>query len=154
MALTKTNKIFVAFINHSYNRQGTVMMLDGNSWDSVGKRGFVPATSFEASALVVDTSGTPLIAFSDNSLGGKASVMTLNKYCYNNINLWTGAVDNNWNNPGNWGCGVVPTTESKVEVPAGASVSLQTSTTIETLDIKPGANIQIAPGAVLTITKQ
>ena len=35
------------------------------------------------------------------------------------IGTWTGAVSANWNNPANWGCGVVPDTLTNVRVPQG-----------------------------------
>lgn len=64
---------------------------------------------------------------------------------------WTGAVNNDWDNPGNWGnCGAVPDSNTDVVIKSG-NVVLNTNTTIRSLIIAPGATLTVSPGVTLTI---
>jgi hypothetical protein len=65
-------------------------------------------------------------------------------------NTWTGAVNNDWNNVGNWSCGTLPDQYTDVIINAG-SVIVSTNTTIRSLSIQPTATITTNAGAVLTI---
>jgi hypothetical protein len=66
-------------------------------------------------------------------------------------NIWTGAINMQWENPGNWSCGTVPDINTDVLITAGASV-LNSNTTIRSLSISPGANVTVNSGFILTIT--
>lgn len=67
------------------------------------------------------------------------------------ISSWTGALSNDWENPGNWGgCGSVPDDNTDVVITNG-SVVLNTNTTIRSLTIVAGATLTISPGVVLTV---
>jgi len=75
-ALNKKNKPYLLYQDGTYNGQGTVMTYtDTGTWKPMGTRGFVPSTYFSRNSLVIDGNNTPLIAFSDNSQGGKVSMM-------------------------------------------------------------------------------
>jgi photosystem II stability/assembly factor-like uncharacterized protein len=63
---------------------------------------------------------------------------------------WTGAVDNNWENPANWSCGVVPDINTDVTITAG-SVTINQSTTIRSLQINPAVSINVGAGVILNI---
>ena len=64
-----------------------------------------------------------------------------------NPNLWTGAVNNDWNNPGNWCAGFVPTNITKVDIP----INVPNFPTVNgTVDAK---SVRILTGAKLTITE-
>lgn len=65
-------------------------------------------------------------------------------------NTWTGAINNDWENPGNWSCGTVPDNFTDVVVPAG-TVIVNANTTIRTLQVLPGAGVTVQPGVTLTI---
>lgn len=78
LAINKTNQPFVLFLDASYNNQGTVRSFVKKTWDTIGARGFIPANFFVRHSLVTDTSGLPVVAFSDNTQGGKVSVMRFN----------------------------------------------------------------------------
>jgi len=67
-------------------------------------------------------------------------------------NMWTGAVDNDWFNAGNWSEGVVPTTEDVVidVTTKGNPVIFGGNATTGALTVMPGAGIQIDPQAGLT----
>jgi hypothetical protein len=41
--------------------------------------------------------------------------------------IWTGAIDNNWKNVGNWSCGNVPTANDDVIISSGNPVIWRTS---------------------------
>jgi hypothetical protein len=68
------------------------------------------------------------------------------------VNTWTGAIDAQWENPGNWSCGTVPDTYTDVVINPGAVVVLNSNTTIRTMTIRPGANFTINTGYTLIIT--
>ncbi len=65
-------------------------------------------------------------------------------------NTWTGAINNDWNNAGNWSCGTVPDQYTDVIINFG-SVVLSANTTIRSLSIKPNATITTSTGVVLNI---
>lgn len=66
------------------------------------------------------------------------------------INRWTGAMDNNWENPGNWSCGTVPDQNTDVVIGSG-TVVVNANTTIHSLYLSPGVNFTVTTGVVLTI---
>ncbi|MGN6532939.1 MAG: T9SS type A sorting domain-containing protein [Ginsengibacter sp.] len=67
---------------------------------------------------------------------------------------WNGSADKNWNNPGNWPCGIIPGATTDVIIPSGltnypvitSSVGYSGNVTIQT-----GASITIANGGILKI---
>lgn len=65
---------------------------------------------------------------------------------------WQGAISDQWENPLNWSCGVVPDANTDVVITKG-NVIVNTSTTIRSLTIAPDAKLTIATGATLTILK-
>ena len=73
-------------------------------------------------------------------------------YALKIVNSWTGAVNNSWENPGNWSCGLLPDANTEVEISAG-TVVLQSNTSVASLLILSGATLQVAPGKILTITR-
>jgi hypothetical protein len=67
------------------------------------------------------------------------------------VNTWTGAADNNWENPLNWSCATIPDANTDVFINTG-SVLLNNSTTIRSLKMQPGVILTVHPGVILTIT--
>ncbi len=68
-------------------------------------------------------------------------------------NIWTGAVNNLWDTPGNWSCNTVPTATTDVIVNSG-SISVNTATaTCNSIQVSPGATVTVAAGAKLTVVK-
>jgi uncharacterized repeat protein (TIGR02543 family) len=65
---------------------------------------------------------------------------------------WTGAVDNNWETPGNWDCNHLPDEFTDVLIKSGAPV-LHTSTAIRSLQVSNVANLTVTTGNNLTIKK-
>lgn len=65
---------------------------------------------------------------------------------------WTGAIDNNWETPGNWDCNRVPDEYTDVFIRSGTPV-LNTSTAIRSLQLSNAANLSVTSGHNLTIKK-
>lgn len=66
-------------------------------------------------------------------------------------NTWTGAVNNQWETPGNWSCGTVPDANTDVIVNSG-TVTVNSNTSCRSLKVSPGASVQVTPGFNLTVT--
>ncbi|MEO6456614.1 MAG: hypothetical protein ABIN97_21240, partial [Ginsengibacter sp.] len=64
---------------------------------------------------------------------------------------WTGAVSNAWENPGNWGCGIVPDSNTDVIINTG-TVTINSNVVCRSLTVNPGVIFTINPGFKLTIT--
>ena len=153
--LDKNNLPVVAFIDNSYNRQGTVMNLDNAGlWQTTGARGFMPTIQLQSHALTINKANSPLVAFKDANNGNRASVMKLATAligCGPNLVTWTGAAGTAWENPLNWNCGLVPTGNTAVVFNPGAVVSLGSNTTIDQLFLAPGVSLTVSTGVTLTI---
>jgi hypothetical protein len=65
---------------------------------------------------------------------------------------WTGAVSTAWENPGNWGCGKVPDANTDVVISTG-QVIVSTNVVCKTLKVAPGAKLEVAPGASITVSE-
>jgi photosystem II stability/assembly factor-like uncharacterized protein len=65
---------------------------------------------------------------------------------------WTGAVDNYWDNPGNWSCGWVPDISTDVLISSG-NIQLRATEVIHSLTIAPGAQLTVVSGSTLVIVK-
>jgi len=65
-------------------------------------------------------------------------------------NSWTGAVDANWENPGNWSCGVVPDNNTDVVITSG-TVVLNSNVTVRSLNLSPTVNFTVNNGFNLTV---
>ena len=67
---------YVAFMDYGNSYKATVMKLahGSNTWVNVGPAGFTTSTAAHTS-LAFSSSGEPYVAFSDMSLGNKATVM-------------------------------------------------------------------------------
>ncbi len=69
-------------------------------------------------------------------------------------NIWTGNIDNNWENIQNWGCGVkVPDANTNVIITNG-TVLLNNATTVKSIRVSPGATLVVAAGVELIIKNQ
>ncbi|UEG49220.1 fibronectin type III domain-containing protein [Ferruginibacter lapsinanis] len=68
------------------------------------------------------------------------------------VNTWTGAVNNNWNVPGNWSCGTIPTINTDVKINSGNVVVNITDAVCNSLNIRTAAaTITVSEGNKLTI---
>lgn len=60
--------------------------------------------------------------------------------------LWVGDVNNDWNDPNNWDCGVVPTSTTDVVIPAG----VPNFPILNAGVVYPAADITVDAGAIIT----
>jgi uncharacterized repeat protein (TIGR02543 family) len=65
---------------------------------------------------------------------------------------WTGAVDNNWETPGNWDCNHLPDENTNVYIKSGSPV-LNTPTAVRSLTLSNSANLIITAGKDLKVAK-
>jgi hypothetical protein len=66
-------------------------------------------------------------------------------------NAWTGASNQNWNDPSNWSCGFVPDAKTDVVINTGPVV-INSNVTIRSLTLAAGVQLTVNPGFILTIT--
>lgn len=64
--------------------------------------------------------------------------------------VWTGAVDDSWENPANWACGAVPAASSDVVV-YGGTITISSNVTVNTLTVVPGASVTVQSGYNLVV---
>ncbi|MFK7905796.1 MAG: hypothetical protein AB8B69_11755, partial [Chitinophagales bacterium] len=65
--------------------------------------------------------------------------------------VWTGAVDNNWNNPQNWSSNDVPTARIEIPLTNNQPIISQTVPNIQSLTLNEGASLDIEANGVLQI---
>jgi len=65
---------------------------------------------------------------------------------------WTGAVDNNWETPGNWDCNKVPDEFTDVVIKSG-TVVLNTSAAVRSLQLGGAANLSVVGGNDLRVKR-
>lgn len=65
-------------------------------------------------------------------------------------NTWTGAVNNQWENAGNWSCNTVPDINTDVIINSG-SIIINSAAACRTLKVAPGANVTVTPGFSLKV---
>ena len=66
--------------------------------------------------------------------------------CMGSSSTWTGAVSTAWENPANWGCGVLPTSTSNVIIDSGYTVLLSSNASVASLKLRHGAHITVNSG--------
>ena len=67
------------------------------------------------------------------------------------VNEWIGGADSSWENPANWGCGVVPDLNTDAVITSG-TITLNSNQVVKSLTLSPTVNFTIASGYNLTIT--
>lgn len=65
---------------------------------------------------------------------------------------WTGNVNTDWNNTGNWGCGTVPDANTDVVINSG-TITVNSNAVSRTLTVKPGASVTVKPGVNLEVMR-
>jgi hypothetical protein len=71
--------------------------------------------------------------------------------------LWSGAVNDDWADPGNWCPAVVPNENADVMIPASADIMPEVKSnglTCKSLTVQPGADVTIKTGYTLTVNGQ
>ncbi len=67
-------------------------------------------------------------------------------------NTWTGAVNNAWENTGNWSCGKLPDAYTDVLIKSGTVTIGSTTAICRSITISPGAAVVVPTGFKLTVT--
>jgi hypothetical protein len=69
------------------------------------------------------------------------------------LNLWTGAVSNEWNNAANWSCNIIPNENIDVVIDSGVTNHpyITTNTIVKSLKVHAGVSVTVASGVTLTI---
>ncbi len=91
-------------------------------------------------------------AFNENSYRCISPGDTSKIFSINIENTWTGNVSNNWNDPGNWGCGQVPDSNTNVRILSG-SVILNNPVSIHSLEVSKPAAVLLTSGNKLSVLK-
>jgi len=68
---------------------------------------------------------------------------------------WTGNVNTDWENAGNWSGNAIPTSASIITIPAGRTnyPTVNVTTTVRSITCVAGTSVTVAPGVVLNVLK-
>jgi len=64
---------------------------------------------------------------------------------------WTGTIDNDYNKPGNWSTGCVPTATTNVIIPSGTPTLTAGSVSAKNITMSAGATLNLNDGAILNV---
>ncbi len=81
------------------------------------------------------------------------AVLTVTVSCADNI--WTGTINNLWEEAGNWSCGVVPDTSINVVIPNVTNdpvININITGGTKNITIQPGANLTMVDNAILEVS--
>lgn len=67
-------------------------------------------------------------------------------------NNWIGTTNNNWHDPANWSCGVVPDGNTLVTIPIWKNITINANASCRKITVGTYSNVTVAPGVILTIT--
>lgn len=70
--------------------------------------------------------------------------------------IWTGAINTDWFNTGNWSCGTLPGPTSAVQI-NGSLLNyplVNSNVTVKSLKLQPGASCNVSPGVSITLAGQ
>ncbi len=104
--------------------------------------------------LSASTAGTYTVTYTVAASGGCPAYTTTAGIIIQAGGTWTGVVNNDWNNAGNWLCSIIPTSAIDVTIPGNVSafpVINSGTSTFRNLTIQPGASLTIS-NAILQIS--
>jgi hypothetical protein len=141
--------------------QGTSVSITGANFTGVNsvKFGGVNAgsgyTNLADNATYTGTQTLALNSLSDSMSGYKYRCVTASGGSYiftlKFENVWTGAVNNSWENAANWSCGTLPTQYTDVIINSGSNLVLGANGICQSLTLMPGSSLTELPGFTLTI---
>jgi len=134
--------------------QSTAVVITGNNFNnnvSAVTFGGTAALSFTVNSstqitAVVGTGATGAVAVTNNCGTG-----TKTGFNYLPLTIWTGAVNNNWTNAGNWDDGVPTSVHSAVIPNVSILPVISSNQTIKSITIQTGASVDIAAGNDLDV---
>lgn len=88
-----------------------------------------------AITLATSTPGSYIVTYTVANTGSCAQFITNTTIVIGIAGTWTGAINNEWNNAGNWACGGVPTGASNVTIPTGLTTYPTITGTVAINDI-------------------
>jgi hypothetical protein len=97
--------------------------------------------------LAASTPGTYTVTNTVAPAGGCIGAVATNTISITSNLVWTGAVDSNWNNPGNWSCGYVPNQNTLVDIPNTGNMPVLSSGAtgaVNNLVIEMGSSLVIS----------
>ena len=100
--------------------------------------------------LASSSAGSYIITYTIAATGSCAQYITNTTVVIGIAGTWTGALNNDWNNSGNWACGGVPTSTSNVIIPTGMATYPIISSVVALNDI----SIQNSSTIIVTGTLQ
>jgi hypothetical protein len=74
-----------------------------------------------------------------------------NVYTLRFVNTWTGTINSDWGNPGNWSCGTVPDGNTDAIINSG-TVIVGANSSVRSLTLQPGVIFTVNTGVTFTIT--
>jgi hypothetical protein len=92
-----------------------------------------------------------LPSFNSNLYQCRLADLSTSKVFYLQVtNQWTGAVNNLWENTGNWSCGKVPDASTDVILTSG-TITVNSNASCHSLKMSTGAGVTVTPGFSLTV---
>ncbi|CAN5800283.1 hypothetical protein BH11BAC3_BH11BAC3_33550 [soil metagenome] len=101
--------------------------------------------------ILASTPGSYTVTYTVTASGGCALYQTSTPINIVAPGTWTGSVDDNWSNSGNWLCGAIPTITQDVTIHNGLAnypVVVAGTGTVKNLTIENGASIVLAGGGL------
>lgn len=100
--------------------------------------------------LVASVPGTYNVTYNIPAAGDCGEYITSATVTINSVNEWTGAVDADWNNAGNWSCGGVPVSSSDVTVPGGLTFYpvITGTATLHDITVQAGGSVVVSGGTI------
>lgn len=125
-------------------------------WNGVGWTGLGSGLNPSAGVTGIGTMGNDVYIVGSFSTAGNKGSMGFGRYSDVSA-VWSGAVDSNWHNPGNWVDAVVPEADENVLLPASGAAnepSIMSPVNLCGLTIKPGRTLNVAGGGGITVEKE
>ncbi len=100
--------------------------------------------------IAASTAGTYTATYTVAAAGGCAVFYATTTIAIVSPGTWTGAINNSWDNAGNWLCGAIPGPSTDVVIPAGqpAYPLITTVKAVKDITIMNGASVAIVSGTL------
>ena len=124
--------------------------LQNGNWVNLDNPDVFPITNssflFCTTSITAEWYGTRIRCLIDGNKPGPT-------YTIQFATTWTGAIDNAWNKPGNWSCGIVPNQHMDVRINNNVLIypQVSASTAVRSVMMQPGTRVNLAQGVQLNI---
>lgn len=148
-----TSKTFTTNVSEAgYVYQWTIDKNDGNGYTPLLDNGTYSGTT--TATLSVQNLTTSMYWYKYQCVSTNSGIATLGKnFILEFGTTWTGADNTSWENPNNWSCGIVPDSNTDVNVRVGASryPVVTTNRSCRSLTVDSAAAVVVNPGINLLI---